>query len=84
MRMMLAIAAVLPLGVTAAQAQQPVTVKSLLAQEFASSVRSLAPPGRASFCRRRRSFSSVTWPQRRARPRSHALVQAVRVTAWLR
>jgi hypothetical protein len=32
--MMLAIAAVLPLGVTAAQAQQPVTVKSLLAQEF--------------------------------------------------
>ena len=35
MRMMLAIAAVLPLGVTAAQAQQPVTVKSLLAQEFA-------------------------------------------------
>jgi len=35
MRMMLAIAAVLPLGVTAAQAQQPVMVKSLLAQEFA-------------------------------------------------
>ena len=35
MRMMLAIAAVLPLGVTAAQAQKPVTVKSLLAQEFA-------------------------------------------------
>jgi hypothetical protein len=35
MRTILAIAAVLPLGVTAAQAQQPVTVKSLLAQEFA-------------------------------------------------
>ena len=35
MRMILAIAVVLPLGVTAAQAQQPVTVKSLLAQEFA-------------------------------------------------
>ena len=36
MRMILAIAALLPLGVTAAQAQQPVTVKSLLAQEFAA------------------------------------------------
>jgi hypothetical protein len=45
--MLLAIAAVLLLGVTAAQSQQPVTVKGLLA-------------GRASFCRRRTSFSSVT------------------------
>ena len=47
MRMMLAIAAVLPLGVTAAQAQQPVTVKSLLAQEFAivGTIPSTAGPG---------------------------------------
>jgi hypothetical protein len=35
MRMIKAIAAVLPLGVTATQAQQQVTVRSLLAQEFA-------------------------------------------------
>jgi hypothetical protein len=35
MRTILAIAAVLPLGVTAAQAEQPVTMKSPLAQEFA-------------------------------------------------
>ena len=35
MRTILAIAAMLPLGVTTAQAHQPVTVKSLLAQEFA-------------------------------------------------
>lgn len=34
MRMILAMAAALPLGVTAKQAQQPVTVKSLLAQQF--------------------------------------------------
>jgi hypothetical protein len=33
--MILTIAALLPFGVTATQAQQPVTVKSLLAQEFA-------------------------------------------------
>jgi hypothetical protein len=35
MRTILAIGAVLPPGVTAAQAQQSVTVKSLLAQKFA-------------------------------------------------
>jgi hypothetical protein len=34
MRVTLAIAALLSLGATAAQAQQPVTVKDLLAQDF--------------------------------------------------
>ena len=47
MRTMLAIAAVLSLGVTVVPAQQPVTVKSLLAQDFTvvSTVPSPAGPG---------------------------------------
>jgi hypothetical protein len=60
MRVILAIAAVLPLGMTVAQAQQPVTVKSLLADEFAVVGTTTNAAGGASICRRRTSFFSVT------------------------